>query len=162
MAKSKSHLYYHYSLSLLFIIKLIVSLHFFNSAGIDWMMYSGFVLIVIGFSVFGGMARYALKKNHKRNDWRRTKFFVRSGIYSIVRHPLYISFVMYAIGLLLISQHWLNLGLSIPLIGLFLAAMIEEEEDNIRKFGHRYRRYMNEVPRINFIAGIIRHIKRRR
>jgi protein-S-isoprenylcysteine O-methyltransferase Ste14 len=34
--------------------------------------------------------------------------------------------------------------------------MREEEQSNIEKFGDAYKRYMQVVPRANFLLGIIR------
>jgi len=37
-----------------------------------------------------------------------------------------------------------------------------EEQENTRKFGDDYRCYMEEVPRMNFVVGIIKLLRRRK
>jgi protein-S-isoprenylcysteine O-methyltransferase Ste14 len=48
------------------------------------------------------------------------------------------------------------------LLGLLYNDMCREEESNIERFGDDYRRYMQQVPRMNFVVGIIRLIRRRK
>jgi len=48
------------------------------------------------------------------------------------------------------------------MIVLLYFAMIEEEKRNIEKFGVSYRDYMERVPRINSLTGIIRQMRRRK
>jgi protein-S-isoprenylcysteine O-methyltransferase Ste14 len=62
----------------------------------------------------------------------------------------------------LISQHWL-----FALIGIFITWItpkwIREAEANlIVKFGDDYKRYMEKVPSMNFILGIIRLLRRKK
>ena len=64
--------------------------------------------------------------------------------------------------LIIISQHWIGLIVGAILIVLLFLAMIEEEKRDIEKFGDAYRDYMNRVPRINLIAGIIKQIHGKR
>jgi len=45
----------------------------------------------------------------------------------------------------------------VPLLAALLyLAMMEEEKRNVEKFGDAYGDYMEKVPRINLVAGIIK------
>jgi len=91
-----------------------------------------------------------------------TTVIVESGIYGIVRHPQYLGAILTICASILISQHWL-----FALIGIFIVWItpkwIREAEANlIVKFGDDYKRYMEKVPRMNFILGIIRLLRRKK
>jgi hypothetical protein len=47
-------------------------------------------------------------------------------------------------------------------MGLLYNDMCREEQSSIERFGDEYRRYMEHVPRMNFVAGIIRLMRRRK
>jgi protein-S-isoprenylcysteine O-methyltransferase Ste14/NAD-dependent dihydropyrimidine dehydrogenase PreA subunit len=90
-----------------------------------------------------------------------TTVIVESGTYGIVRHPQFLGAVLTTCASILISQYWL-----FALIGIFevliTAKWIREEEENlIAKFGDDYKRYMETVPRINLVLGIIRLLRRK-
>jgi len=111
------------------------------------------------------MARIAFVregKSPKKESWLKTTTLVDIGIYAVVRHPMYLSFMMYPVALMLISQHWLSLILGLPLIVYLYLATKGEEKNNIEKFGDDYRKYMQRVPRINIVLGLVRLIHQRR
>ena len=64
--------------------------------------------------------------------------------------------------LMLISQHWLSVIFGLPIVVFLYLAMRVEEQSSIKKFGDDYIRYMDRVPRMNFLLGIIRLLQRRR
>jgi protein-S-isoprenylcysteine O-methyltransferase Ste14 len=152
------------TIRILFMGLIVLCFLFFNWMNKIWLVYIGIILFVIGFFVFGGMARAAFKKKgetSKNKHWLETKKIVDSGIYAVVRHPIYISFMFYVMGLILVSQHWLSLVLGIPIIIFFYQFIRMEEQSNIEKFGDDYKQYMQKVPRTNFLLGIFRLIQRR-
>jgi len=162
---SRNEIVLYSLLGILFIGLIVLCFLFFNWMNIIWFVYIGVTFFVIGFFVFGGMARIAfLKKGGSTNDkkWLDTKKVVDSGIYAVVRHPIYISFMFYVIGLMFVSQHWLVLVFGIPIIIYFYQFMRIEEEANIKRFGDDYRQYMKKVPRANFLLGIIRMLRSKR
>ena len=85
---------------------------------------------------------------------------VTSGIYSILRHPQYMAGILINIGVILISQHWLIIIIGVIAIVLNYFDAIRADQTLIEKFGKEYSDYIKLVPRLNFIAGIIRLIKR--
>ena len=97
----------------------------------------------------------------KDKSYIHTTKLVDTGIYSIVRHPQYITFIMFAIAGMLLFQHWIIILLGIPIIPLIYIDLIKADKDAIKKFGNEYKHYMRKVPRANFLLGIIRYIQRR-
>ena len=53
-------------------------------------------------------------------------------------------------------------GLGIPIIPLIYVDLIKADKDGIKKFGTDYKKYMQKVPRANFIIGIIRALLNKR
>ena len=91
-----------------------------------------------------------------------TTAIVESGTYGIVRHPQYLGSVLAVCASLLISQHWLFVLIGAPIVWIMPKWIQEEEANQIAKFGDEYKRYMEKVPAINFITGIIRLLRRKR
>jgi protein-S-isoprenylcysteine O-methyltransferase Ste14 len=128
------------------------------------------VLINIGWgvlmlsAVFGWLPIFTFRKKGKvkGRGYIRTTVLVDSGIYGIVRHPQYLAGVLMGIALPMITQHWLVAVLGIAAIVIYYLDTFAEEEENIQKFGEEYREYMERTPRMNFITGIIRAIRRQR
>ena len=90
-----------------------------------------------------------------------TTVVVESGTYGIVRHPQSLGAILTVCASVLISQHWL-----FALIGIFIGWVTpkwirEEEESLLMKFGDAYKRYMDKVPSMNFVLGIIRLLRRK-
>jgi hypothetical protein len=63
-------------------------------------------------------------------------------------------------GAILVSQHWLNAVLGIPLSVWAYVDLRNDEENLMQKFGDDYKRYMEKVPRMNIVVGIIRLLRR--
>ena len=148
-----------YLSGILFVGQVATSFIYYNWAGIDVVLYIGWAIIGIAFFGLGSMARIAfLKKGASANKkkWLETTVIVDTGVYSIIRHPMYLSFMMYPVALMCISQHWLSVVLGIPFISYMYFSMISEERNNIKRFGDAYLSYMKKVPRMNIIAGFVR------
>jgi len=78
---------------------------------------------------------------------KKAKRIVESGIYSKVRHPIYLSFNIFSIGFNLILLDWVLLFLYIfGGIGLFMLA-IDEEKILITSFKDEYLEYMEKTGR---------------
>lgn len=120
---------------------------------VGWVIWAfGMVLVmapIVMFPRHGGVS--------KRKSFVNTTCLVKTGIYAVVRHPQYTGGI-YAIFLttFLWYPHWLFGVLGV--IGAVVTYMGCREEDQrlIKKFGDDYITYMNEVPRMNFVLGIIR------
>jgi protein-S-isoprenylcysteine O-methyltransferase Ste14 len=75
------------------------------------------------------------------------KDFVRTGIYSRIRHPIYSGTIIYWIGLVLFFQTWFGLALLIPSFVIMVKAASKEEEFLMERFGKEYERYMSRTGR---------------
>ena len=92
-----------------------------------------------------------------------TKSVIDSGIYGVVRHPMYLGGIFFYVYMILLAQHWLVAILAvIGMVCVYLTMKIEEEERCIKKFGDAYRQYMQRVPRANILVGVIRLLGHRK
>ena len=151
--------------SLLFISQIIVGVYLLSDVSqIAILAYIGVGLYVFSGIVFGILPTVEFRKKggvKKGKSYIYTTKLVDTGIYSIVRHPQYVTFILWAIAGMLLFQHWIIIILGIPIIPLTYIDLIKADKDSIEKFGDDYKQYMQRVPRANFILGIIRHLRRR-
>jgi len=93
--------------------------------------------------------------------YRKVKVLVDSGIYGVVRHSMYLGWILAIfIAPVFLHQHWLFVIIGIPGIASVYLISIQEERLNIERFGDDYRLYMENVPRMNLLLGIIRLLRR--
>ena len=151
--------------SLLFISQIIVGLYLLSEVSqIKIIAYIGVGLYVLSGVIFGMLPVFEFRKKggvKKGKSYIHTTKIVDSGIYSIVRHPQYVTFILWAIAGMLLFQHWIVICLGIPVIPLVYVDLINADKDGIKKFGDDYKQYMKKVPRANFLLGIIRFLKRK-
>jgi protein-S-isoprenylcysteine O-methyltransferase Ste14 len=95
--------------------------------------------------------------------YHKVKILIDKGIYAIVRHPLYLGWILSIfVATIFLHQHWLFVIIGIPGIASVYLISRQEEQTNIEKFGDDYHLYMQKVPRMNLLKGIIRLIQRRK
>jgi len=95
--------------------------------------------------------------------YRKAKVLVDSGIYAVVRHPLYLGWILSIfVATIFLHQHWLFVIIGV--LGIASLHLISRQEDhfNIERFGNDYKRYMQKVPRMNLLLGVIRLLRRRK
>lgn len=98
----------------------------------------------------------------KGKSFVSTTRLVDSGIYAVVRHPQYLGGILAVfVATLFLYPHWLFAVLGIPGAVILYLSTREEEKRLIQRFGNDYRNYMQRVPRMNLISGII-GLRRRR
>ncbi len=134
-----------------------------NKAQIDVVVYAGLVIWVISL-IMGWMPIFVFKKKGgvtKGKSYVHTTTLVKSGLYSIVRHPQYTAGILFSLALILISQTWLITAIGAVVIPLLYWDILKADKYEVEKFGDEYKRYMKEVPRTNFILGLIRVLRRR-
>jgi protein-S-isoprenylcysteine O-methyltransferase Ste14 len=130
---------------------------------IEILAYVGVFCYFLSGIIFGILPVFEFRKKGKVKKGRsyfHTTQLVDSGIYSIVRHPQYVTFILWAIAGMLLFQHWIIILLGIPIIPFTYIDLIKADKDAIKKFGDNYNSYMKKVPRANFILGIIRRFKK--
>ena len=130
----------------------------------EMLAYLGVGLYSISGMVFGLLPVFQLRGRGgvtRGRSYVHTTRVVDTGLYSIVRHPQYLTWTLWAIAGMLLFQHWAVIVLGIPILPLTYVDMIREERENVRKFGEEYERYIDRVPRMNFIWGVIKAFGRR-
>ncbi|OHD68970.1 MAG: hypothetical protein A2W19_07030 [Spirochaetes bacterium RBG_16_49_21] len=101
---------------------------------------SGVVLLVLS----GYLARTGLSIVF--GEERKRPGVIRKGVYSVVRHPVYLSEILLYLGFLMLSISLAAAVLWVIAIG-FLHYISRYEEGLLRaRFGKDYRRYMQDVP----------------
>jgi protein-S-isoprenylcysteine O-methyltransferase Ste14 len=82
---------------------------------------------------------------------------VDTGIYAIVRHPQSgTAGILLNLALALLGQHWLLAVLAVAGMVLLYVDTFRADDVCIEKFGQDYVRYMQRVPRVNFVTGLVR------
>ncbi len=103
--------------------------------------------ILLILSAYVGIDGFRLlkKKGKPGRNFENTTVLVKSGIFGLIRHPLYLSLFLLGTGVIMKDPgSWaLILGL-VTFIGIYFTAWIEEKE-MIAKFGDAYRDYMKET-----------------
>ncbi len=125
--------------------------------GVGVYVFSGLVfgwLPVIEFRRKGGV--------RKGRSYIHTTKLVDTGIYSVVRHPQYVTFMLWGIAGMLLFQNWIIILLGIPIFPLTYIDLMKADKEAIGRFGYDYKVYMEKVPRMNFLIGFFRLVKRRR
>jgi protein-S-isoprenylcysteine O-methyltransferase Ste14 len=155
--------------SLLFISQIIVGMFLLSEVSqIAIVAYVGVALYVLSGLVFGILPVREFRKKGRVNKGRsyiHTTQLVDTGVYSIVRHPQFVTFILWALAGILLFQHWIIILLGIPILPLTYIDVIRADKDAFQKFGEDYKTYMKRVPRANFLLGIIRaraHLRHRK
>ena len=93
--------------------------------------------------------------------YRKVENLIDGGIYAIVRHPLYLGWILSIfVATVFLYQHWVFLAIGIPGVASIYLIARQEEHLNIEKFGDDYKLYMRKVPSMNFLVGVIRLLRR--
>ena len=144
--------------SVLIVLQIILSFFLHNRAGLPIFRHVGWITMAVS-AVFGWLPIFAFRKKGrvlKRRSYIQTTVLVDSGIYAVVRHPQFLAVILLSLALILITQHWLiaTIGVVAVVLNYFIA--LKADQELIEKFGDDYKRYMQKVPRMNFLAGLIR------
>lgn len=99
----------------------------------------------------------------KGKSFVNTTRLVDTGIYGVVRHPQYTGGI-FAVFLttLLWYPHWLFGVLGVLGTAVIYMGCIEEDQRMVQKFGDDYLAYMERVPRMNLVVGLVRLMRRKR
>jgi protein-S-isoprenylcysteine O-methyltransferase Ste14 len=147
------------------IAQTILSFLLYNPSGLRALRYAGWLTWAV-MCIFALLPAITLRRKGgvpKGRSYVATTVLVDGGIYAVVRHPQYLSFILLSIFLILLAQHWLITALGMAAMAMVYAGIVpQEDRANIEKFGDDYNKYMQRVPRLNFVLGIIRLLQRRR
>jgi len=149
--------------SVLIVLQIILSFFLYNQAGLPVLKHIGWITLAVS-AVFGWLPILVFRKKGgvpKGKSYIQTTVLVDSGIYAVVRHPQYLAGVLINLALMLITQHWLiaMIGVVAMVLNYFIA--LKADQELIEKFDYDYKRYMQKVPRMNFLVGLIRLVGRR-
>ena len=131
-----------------FFTSLLLSLGLYQTgdvADIVWLEIIGFVLLIPA-TILIASAIVAISSGH--GDLAKT------GMMSIVRHPMCLGTAIASFALIFIFQSILAMVLSIIAIVLLWMASKMEDKYNIEQFGDSYREHMTRVPRWNVFKGL--------
>ena len=121
---------------------------------------------ILGLSALFGWAPILLLRLkggvEKGRSYVHTTELVTSGLYAVVRHPQSgLAWLLLNLSFAMISQRALPIALGGLSMSLAYADLVRADRDNIEKFGEAYERYMQDVPRVNIILGMLRLFRRR-
>jgi protein-S-isoprenylcysteine O-methyltransferase Ste14 len=127
--------------------------------GIEALRWVGFIVWWIA-AIFGWLPIFVLRSKGsvtRGDSYVKTTKLVDTGIYSIVRHPqMGTAWLLMCIAMMLMAQHWSSVALAVPAMVLAYLDLLKADQRLVGKFGDAYRRYMERVPRVNFLLGIVR------
>jgi len=131
---------------LLFVLEIPQKLHF--------LQYFGMVFFAVGIA-FIILSLRSLLSNKPGG-------LIKKGVFAFVRHPMYLGGMFLFLAMACFLPHWIMILLvSINLL-LIYRSMLDGDRSNVDKFGDEYVQYMDQVPRINLIAGIYKLWQRKR
>ena len=111
------------------------------------------ILFALPFFIFSFvLARFGLKTVF--GEKREELVVIKSGVFSIVRHPIYLGSILLYFGFIIISLSVVAFCIWIIIIIFYYFNSRYEEKLLIDKLGIQYEKYMNEVPM--FIPGFCR------
>ncbi len=98
-------------------------------------------------AVLLGVSGYLAWSSHRIifGETRREPHVVRDGVFSVVRHPMYLSEILLYLGLLLLSVSLIAAGVWLAAIGFLHAIARSEERLLAARFGDEYAAYTRDV-----------------
>jgi protein-S-isoprenylcysteine O-methyltransferase Ste14 len=149
--------------SVLFISQIVVGFYLLPEVSqIEALAYVGVGLYFSSGMILGMLPVFEFRKKggvKKGQSYVHTTKLVDTGIYSVVRHPQYVTFIMWGFSGMLLFQHWIVILLGVPIIPLTYIDLIKTDKACVERFGKEYKAYMKRVPRANFLLGVIRRCK---
>jgi protein-S-isoprenylcysteine O-methyltransferase Ste14 len=92
----------------------------------------------------------------------KTTAVVTTGVYGVIRHPLYLGWMLGYVALVLFAQQWLVGLVAVAGIAMVYLICVQEERRLLARFGEEYARYQRSVPRVNLVSGMVRLLRRRK
>ena len=156
---SKAELALSVFFGVLFIVEIVACFFlYYNYHAMPILLLSGWVLLIIGLMMMT-LPRDELSKRGgvpEGKSWVYTTTIVDTGIYGVVRHPLYVGWLLDIFAMMLISQYWITILVGVVPFASVIYYIYLEDRNNVEKFGQPYIDYQNRVPMMNFVLGAIR------
>ena len=150
--------------SILIVAQYILAFFIYKLPGVPFWHWIGWGIWALS-AVFGIAPIFILRSKGgvgKGKSYVETTHLVDCSLYAIVRHPQYLAGILFNLSMMLLAQHWLVILLGIISAVLIYIDIQLADRDGVVKFGDEYRQYMQRVPQVNFILGVIRLIKAKR
>ncbi len=139
-----------------FLLQLLL-LFYFDSYGLNIIIFGiGWLMLIPSFLLLT-LSLMALHTYGNIPDGKSlvdTTLIVTNGVYGIIRHPLYVGYMLMSISLALITQSWFSALCTLVIIPLVMIIIHREEKANSIKFLEQYSQYQKEVPLLNIFKGI--------
>jgi protein-S-isoprenylcysteine O-methyltransferase Ste14 len=149
--------------SILIVVQYILAFFVFKLPGLVPLQWVGWVIWVLSM-IFGIAPIFIFRQRggvEKGKSYVQTTKLVDTSLYAFVRHPQYLGGILFNIALILLAQHWVIFVIGIASMTLLYLDILGADEEGLDKFGDEYRSYMQRVPRMNFLLGLIRWIRQR-
>lgn len=126
-------------------ILLLLNIKYWFSDPFSWNQLISWILLIL--SAWSGLAGYfTLRgKGNAVGSFENTTVLVKSGIFGLIRHPLYFSLLLLGTAIMMKNLSLPSIAAGIVnLVALWFTARTEEKE-MIYKFGQQYRDYISET-----------------
>jgi protein-S-isoprenylcysteine O-methyltransferase Ste14 len=126
-------------------ILILLNLSLWFSDPFSWNQLISWILLILS-AIFGLAGYFTLKNRGKATgDFENTTVLVKSGVYGLIRHPLYFSLLLLGTGVMMKNLTPATVAAGVAnLVALGFTAATEEREMMI-KFGKQYHDYMKET-----------------
>ncbi len=107
---------------------------------------------------------FSLKKDgapRQGDTYMQSTRVVTNGIYSIVRHPMYLGYMFLTVGFTFLTIHWITIVFAVVAFFFYNRQINLEEMELQERFGQTYRDYCLMTPKLNFLFGLGRIIFKR-
>jgi protein-S-isoprenylcysteine O-methyltransferase Ste14 len=109
----------------------------FHDPAFQLIVYAGWAVLVAGLALIFSSMFYLRTRGQPEEggDFTQTTQLVQSGLYAVVRHPLYLGWLLMYLAAMFLSQHWIVAVLA--LLGMASMVLIVRQEDRflIERFG---------------------------
>lgn len=137
-------------IGIIFFINIISPYIFAMKPAFNFFIYLGWIILFLGFI----LVVFSIMTLRKRG----IKCLIENGVYSIVRHPLYVGGMVMFFSHIFFFQHWFFILDSFIAIWIIYQIILWEEKELLNKYPHKYGEYSKRVPRINFISGAFKQL----
>jgi len=151
------------SWSVLLVAQIVLCIFFYNWGELDALVYIGWAILAVGVAI-GYMGVNALRRKGgvpKGKSFIQTTVVVDGGIYAAVRHPQYLCWIFVSLALIFIAPYWVVVIIGVAAVVTIYMQARQDDRGLVQRFGNDYERYMQSVPRMNILVGVIRLLRRK-
>jgi protein-S-isoprenylcysteine O-methyltransferase Ste14 len=154
----------HYLAGVLLVVDVVLLWTLERSIDMEALSYLGWAVWLAGMVLLVLTAQTLRRRGRapEGSSYVETRVLVEAGIYGVVRHPMYLGWMLMYGAVLLFNPNLPILVLSV--LGAASVYLVARQEDGrlAARFGAPYRRYMRSVPRMNLLVGLVRLARRGR